>query len=177
MTNLSKIGFELWTMQNNVLFDNIYIGHSVEEAETLKKETFDLKIVAEKAEEAASEPKIDEDKPSSPTDLNFKEDPVKYIREKVELFITLAKKDPLEAAKVVPEVAGAFALTALTLIALILTSLSPAAPTQQQVKDAAKKTKGAATDAKDKAAEAVTTGAEKAQAEVQRRSGRLSSNS
>lgn len=174
---MGAIGFELWTMQNNVLFDNIYIGHSVEEAEALKKETFDVKIVAEKADEAANEPKFDEDKPSSDADLNFKEDPVKYVRAKVELFITLAKKDVLEAAKVVPEVAGGFALVALTLVAIILTVLSPAAPTQQQVKDAAKKAKGAATDAKDKAAEAVTTGAEKAQAEVQRRSGRLSNNS
>jgi calnexin len=163
-------------MQNNVLFDNIYIGHSVEEAEALKKETFDVKIVAEKADEAANEPKFDEEKPST-ADVNFKEDPVKYVRAKVELFITLAKKDVLEAAKVVPEVAGGFALVALTLVAVILTVLSPAAPTQQQVKDAAKKAKGAATDAKDKAAEAVTTGAEKAQSEVQRRSGRLSNNS
>jgi calnexin len=161
-------------MQNDILFDNIYIGHSVEDAEALKAETFDLKVAAEKAEEAANEPKIDEEKPTLPSDLNFKEDPVKYIREKVELFITLAKKDPLDAAKDVPEVAVGFGVILLTVISLLLTALSPAAPSKQQVKDAAKKAKGAAVDAKDKAAEAITTGAEKTQAEAQRRSNRIS---
>ena len=161
-------------MQNEILFDNIYIGHSVEDAEALKKETFDLKVAAEKAEEEANQPKIEEPKPSTPSNVDFKEDPVKYVREKVELFISIAKKDPLEAAKDVPEVAAAFGVIFLTLISLLLTSLSPAAPTKQQVKDAAKKAKGAAVDAKDKAAEAVTTGADKAQSEVQRRSNRIS---
>ena len=38
-------------MQSDILFDNIYIGHSVEDAEKLKVETFDVKHAIEKAEE------------------------------------------------------------------------------------------------------------------------------
>jgi calnexin len=39
---MGAVGFEIWTMQNDILFDNIYIGHSIEDAEKLRKETFDL---------------------------------------------------------------------------------------------------------------------------------------
>ncbi|EPX70576.1 calnexin Cnx1 [Schizosaccharomyces octosporus yFS286] len=34
------IGFELWTMQPNIRFSNIYFGHSIEDAERLGNETF-----------------------------------------------------------------------------------------------------------------------------------------
>ncbi|KAL2059315.1 hypothetical protein ABVK25_000607 [Lepraria finkii] len=30
---MGAIGFEIWTMQSDILFDNIYIGHSIEDAE------------------------------------------------------------------------------------------------------------------------------------------------
>lgn len=53
-----QVGFEIWTMQNDILFDNIYIGHSIEDAEKLRKETFDLKHPVEVALEEASKPKL-----------------------------------------------------------------------------------------------------------------------
>ena len=64
----------------------------------------------------------------------------------------------------------------MTLIAIIISALvgSGAAPSKEQVKAQAKKAKDAAVDAKDKAAEAVATGAEKAQAEVNKRTTRSS---
>lgn len=37
---IGAIGFELWTMTSNILFDNIYIGHSIEEAEHIGNTTF-----------------------------------------------------------------------------------------------------------------------------------------
>jgi calnexin len=37
-------------MQKDILFDNIYIGHSIADAEKLRAETFDLKVAAEKAD-------------------------------------------------------------------------------------------------------------------------------
>jgi calnexin len=49
---------------------------------------------------------------------------------------------------------------------------SGAAPSKEQVKTQAKRAKDAAVDAKDKAADAVATGAEKAQAEVNKRTTR-----
>jgi calnexin len=161
-------------MQNDILFDNIYIGHSEADAEALKKETFDLKIAAEKAVEEATKPKADEPI-KSPSELVFKDDPVLYMKEKVNLFIEVAKRDgPVEAVKFVPEVAGA----AGGLLALVLSLLfiigggAAAAPSAEQVKAQAKKAKDVAVDAKDKAAEAVATGAEKAQAEVNKRTTR-----
>ncbi|KAL5116963.1 hypothetical protein ACEQ8H_005181 [Pleosporales sp. CAS-2024a] len=170
---IGAIGFEIWTMQNDILFDNIYIGHSVADAEKLKAETFDLKIVAEKAEEEANKPKPS-DSVKSPSDLVFKDDPVRYVKEKTALFIEIAKRDPVEAIKFVPEVAGGLGVIAVTIFAIILSLvLGPgAAPSQEQIKAQAKKATSAAVEAKDKAAEAISTGAEKAQAEVNKRTTR-----
>ncbi|KAL1603861.1 hypothetical protein SLS60_005453 [Paraconiothyrium brasiliense] len=172
---IGAIGFEIWTMQNDILFDNIYIGHSIADAEKLKEETFDVKIKAEKAEEEANKPKVD-DKPKSPSDLVFKDDPVTYVKEKVNLFIDIFQRDPVEAVKFVPEVAGGLGVIVVTVLAIIVSALfgSGAAPSQEQIKAQAKKAKDAAVDAKDKAAEAVATGAEKAQAEVNKRTTRSS---
>lgn len=174
---MGAIGFEIWTMQNDILFDNIYIGHSLEDAEKLKSETFDLKIAAEKAEEEANKPKPS-DEPKSPSDLSFKDDPVTFVKEKVNLFIEIAKRDPMEAVKFVPEVAGgigALVVAILAILASVLFGGASAAPSKEQVKAQAKKAKATAADAKDKAAEAVATGAEKAQAEVNKRTTRSSS--
>ncbi|KAI9699163.1 MAG: hypothetical protein M1820_007242 [Bogoriella megaspora] len=171
---MGAIGFELWTMQNNILFDNIYIGHSVEDAEKLKAETFDVKLPVEKAEEEASKPKEPET-PKSPLDLKFTDDPVKYIKEKFDLFVTIAKRDPVEAIKFVPEIAGGLGVLAVTVLALLVGVVgagSSAAPSKGQVKDAAQKAKDSAVDAKDKVAEGVSTGAEKVQSEVNKRTTR-----
>jgi calnexin len=160
-------------MQKDILFDNIYIGHSIDDAEKLKAETFDLKHSAEKAEEEANKPKP-KDTPKSPSDLVFKDDPVLYVKEKLNLFIEIAKRDPVEAIKFVPEVAGGIGVIAVTIFAILASVLlgSGAAPSKEQLKAQANKAKKTAVDAKDKAAEAVATGAEKAQAEVNKRTTR-----
>ena len=156
------------------MFDNIYIGHSVEDAEKLKKETYDVKIVAEKAEEEKSAPKADEIK--SPSDLKFMDDPVLYVREKVELIIEIAKRDPLEAIRFVPDVAGGVGTILVLLVTIILSALggSSKAPSKEQAKEQAKKAKAKAQDAKEQAAEALSTGAENAKAEVNKRTTRSS---
>lgn len=153
-------------MQNDILFDNIYIGHSVDDAIAFRKETFDPKVKAEKAEEIANEPKWDEKKDDI-VPVDFKKDPVGFVLQKiqpyrtqVEKFVAAAKKDPLKAAQAEPKVAGGLALVLLTTIAFILTALSPAAPSKQQIKSAAEKTKTSAQQAVDKASEAVATGSE-----------------
>ena len=175
---IGAIGFELWTMSNDILFDNIYIGHSVEDATSLKAETWDVKVAAEKAEEEATKPKLDE-KPKSPSDLTFMDDPVTYVKEKVDLFLAIAKNDPVEAIKFVPEVAGGIVAVFALIVALLAAALggSGAAPSKEDVKGAAKKAADKATQAKDKVAAAVSTGAEKAQAEVQKRTTRSSEKS
>jgi calnexin len=160
-------------MQNDILFDNIYIGHSIQDAEKLAKETYHKKIALEKAEEEASAPKRSEKK--APGQSTFTEDPITYIRDKIELFVDVAKRDPVRAVKLVPEVAGGLgvlAVTALVLIVSIVTLGSGKAPSKAQVKEQAKKAKDVVVDAKDKAAEAVASGVEKVQGEVEKRTAR-----
>lgn len=161
-------------MQNNILFDNIYIGHSVEDAEKLKSQTYDIKRPIEDAEDEASKPKSS-DPPKSPSDLKFLDDPLLYVREKVELFLTIAKDSPIEAIKFVPEVAGGAGILAVTIIAIVIGSLgSKGAKPPPQVKKAAEKVKQAAVEAKDTVADAAASGAEKAQTEVNKRATRSS---
>lgn len=171
-----QIGFELWTMQNDILFDNIYIGHSEKDAAALAKETFEVKSAVEKQEEEATKPKKDEtkDTPKSPMDLKFADDPVLYVKEKLDLFITIAKRDPIQAVQFVPEVAGGLAVLVITIFALLIGAIgggAAAAPSKDQVKAKAEQAKKAAIDTKDQAAEAVSSSAKAAKSEVQQRSG------
>lgn len=161
-------------MQNDILFDNIYIGHSIEDAEKLKAETFDIKKPIEDAEDQASKPKPS-DTPKSPLDLKFLENPVLYVREKVELFLAIAKDSPIEAIKFVPEVAGGVGILAITIIAIVIGSLSSKGVTPPpQVVKAAEKVKEAAVDAKDAVVDAAVSGVEKSKAEVNKRTTRSS---
>ena len=170
---MGAIGFEIWTMQSDILFDNIYIGHSIEDADKLAAESFGVKHPVEKALADADKPKT-EDKPKSPSDLKFLDDPAFYIREKFNLFVAIAQRDPIEAVKFVPEVAGGIAAIAVTIIAVIVSVLGGgnAAPA---VKKAAGTAKDKATEAKDKTAQAVATGAEKVQGELNKRTTRSQS--
>ena len=160
-------------MQSDILFDNIYIGHSVEDAQKFADETFFEKHPIEQLLELESKPKADEKKPArSPSDLVFMEDPVHYIREKLDLFFTIAQNDPIQAIKFVPEAAGGLAAVAVTLLAVIIGVVSMSGSTPPpQVKKAAEKAKETAVDAKDKVAE----GAEQAKAEVSKRTTRSTS--
>ncbi|KHO00046.1 calreticulin [Metarhizium album ARSEF 1941] len=170
---MGAIGFEIWTMQNDILFDNIYIGHSIEDAEKLAAESFKLKHPVEKALAEADKPKED-DKPKSPSDLKFLDHPVHYVKEKLDLFLTIAKDDPVQAIKFVPEVAGGIGAIVVTLVAIVvgLIGLGGSSPA---VKDAAAAAKDEAKAAKDKVAQAVATGAEKAKGEASKRATRSQS--
>ena len=171
---MGAIGFEIWTMQSDITFDNIYIGHSVEDAAKFREETYDIKRPIEEAEEEKSKPKPSE-MPKSPSDLSFMDDPVTYVREKLELFVTIAKKDPMEAIRFMPEVAGGIGGAVALLVALLFAAVgmgSASAPSKEDIKRTAQKAKEAAVDAKDKAADAVTSGAETAKTEVNKRTTR-----
>ena len=161
-------------MQNNILFDNIYVGHSVEDAKKLADETFFKKQPVEKALEDADKPK-EEEKPKSPSDLNFLDDPKLYIQEKLDLFLTIAKNDPLEAIKFVPEIAGGLAALFVTVVALLFGLIglvsSPAPAAKKVATDVKEKAKGA----KDKVASAAATGAETSKSEATKRATRSQS--
>lgn len=162
-------------MQSDILFDNIYIGHSIEDAEKLKTETYDVKHPIETAEDEATKPKPSEDEPpKSPMDLKFMDDPVLFVREKVQLFMEIAKNNPVDAIKFVPEVAGGIGILGVTLLAIILGGVLGGPKASPQVKKAADNVKKAAVDAKDQAVDAAASGADKVQAEVNKRTTRSS---
>lgn len=164
-------------MQNDILFDNIYIGHSEADAHALAEETFKVKYDVETAAEEAEKPKKDDTPPKSPTDLVFMDDPVTYVREKVELFITIAKRDPMEAVRFVPEVAAGGAVAIVTLLLLLgglIGGGAAAAPSKDQIKAQADKAKAQAQKTKDQVADAVASGVQSAQDEVNKRTTRSS---
>ncbi|PKS11838.1 hypothetical protein jhhlp_001132 [Lomentospora prolificans] len=162
---MGAIGFEIWTMQNNIMFDNIYIGHSVEDAQKLADEAWKPKRDAEKLVEEAQKPK-EEPKPKSPEDLKFTDDPVTYVKEKLDLFFTLAKKDPIQAAQFVPEAAGGLVVVILGLVAVIVSLAS-----QGSSPSATKKTDSGAKVSKDKT-QATATGADTGKTEATKRNTR-----
>jgi calnexin len=129
---IGAVGFELWTMTKDILFDNIYIGHSIEDAEKLQKETFEIKKAIEKEEEAAKAPKA----PEPPKAVgDFKEDPMAFLKAKLEPFMAVAQRDPVGAIKAFPEVAGTLGVLLVTMFA-ILGSLITAASKPAKVKKA-----------------------------------------
>ena len=164
-------------MQSDILFDNIYIGHSVDDATALKNATFDVKHKIEAAEEEASKPpapSFDDEK--SVLDLSFTEDPVRYVREKVDLFYTMARNDPIQAVKIMPEVAGGIGVVAVTILALLIgvVTIGTSSKVQPQLKKGVEKSTEKATEAKDAVVDAATTGADKLQSEVSKRATRSS---
>lgn len=161
-------------MQNNMLFDNIYVGHSVEDAKKLADETFFKKLPIEKALEEADKPKM-EDKPKSPSDLKFLDDPKLYIQEKLDLFLTIAKSDPIEAIKFVPEIAGGLAALFVTVVALLFGLIGLASSPAPAAKKVATDVKEKAKEVKDKAASAASTGAETSKSEATKRTTRSQS--
>ncbi|CAG8797256.1 25503_t:CDS:2, partial [Racocetra persica] len=106
---IGAVGFELWTMQSNILFDNIYIGHSEEDAQELAEETWRVKYDIEKAEEAKEFPQDDIETPHTLFDTIQK-----HVNEFLEIFF----EDPWEAFKEKPEVAAG--LTVLVIILILL---------------------------------------------------------
>ncbi|KAJ3182509.1 hypothetical protein HDU85_002607 [Gaertneriomyces sp. JEL0708] len=98
---IGAIGFELWSIQNGTMFDNIYIGHSAADAQKLAQETWAIKADIEKADEPA--------KPVADADLPM----IEQIKAKVLDFINAVRQNPVEAVKSAPEVAGGLAAAAL----------------------------------------------------------------
>lgn len=104
----------------------IYIGHSVADAEAFAKETFHVKEPLEKELE-------DKDKPATPPPSpdaipeSFQSDPVQFVRGHVQRFIDVAVVDPVQAVKDFPAVAGGLAAAFFTLLG-VLAACGPFSP-------------------------------------------------
>ncbi|OJA11333.1 hypothetical protein AZE42_10516 [Rhizopogon vesiculosus] len=93
LNKIGGVGIELWTMTEDILFDNIYVGHSVDDAKALAAETYDVKKPIESALSAKKDV-IDDSDYYIPSLL---EDPVAHVRGKFALFFDAAQEDPVFA--------------------------------------------------------------------------------
>jgi len=112
---MAGIGFELWTMQNDILFDNIYIGHSQADAAQFAKETWGKKFPVEQALEDKEKPKAKDDE----FEMNWKDDPIRFVTKQIARFIELARIDLLDAFKMMPTTGGGLVVGGVTAIALL----------------------------------------------------------
>ncbi|KAG0320608.1 hypothetical protein BGZ99_004406 [Dissophora globulifera] len=142
---IGAVGFEIWTMQKDILFDNIYIGHSIADAEALAAESWEIKYASEKRQEEIANPK-----PKNAGGIpDFKEDPVGFLVGHLRDFIELAREDPMNAIHSRPIVSAAIAgAIGVSLgLALILVGLFSAVPkTTSRAAAKAKKTDEASAD-------------------------------
>ena len=183
-TPLAGVAFEWWTMQDNILVDNVYVGASEADAAAFAKATFDVKRPIEAAAEKASKPTTD-DADSAFGDLDtsdfsvpqFLADPVNYSRSKVVTFVKIASKDPIAAFKTQPQtgaVVGGFTATLIGMIGILLGLLAPKPATvKAQSKKAKEVTAKKAAELKATAvatANDVGKAAENKQAEIKQRS-------
>ncbi|ANB11923.1 calnexin [Sugiyamaella lignohabitans] len=118
---IGAVGFELWTMQNDILFDNIYIGHSVAAAEYAGNNTFLPKLFIESEEEKANAPKPLKERKQYESALEFfRDDPVGYITEVTRVFILNFFVDYKQAILNQPLVALGLATAVLSAIVAAL---------------------------------------------------------
>jgi hypothetical protein len=115
LNKIGGVGIELWTMTEDILFDNIYVGHSLEDAQKLAAETYEVKHTVEDAIKPV-EPPLSEPAAALPS---FQENPVGFIRQKVLNFVDAAKSNPFDAVKSQPETAGALAAGLFTLFGML----------------------------------------------------------
>lgn len=108
LTPLGGIGIELWTMTEDILFDNIYIGHDVAQAKAFADETFGVKRPIE-LELEGTFPEDDEEAESF----------VDQARLKFYEFVALAQQDPIAAVKTMPEVIAAAVVVLCTFVGLL----------------------------------------------------------
>jgi hypothetical protein len=87
------VGIELWTMTEDILFSNIYVGHSFDDAKVLAAETYEVK----KSLESALSSKKDIVDDSDYYIPSLFEDPVAHVRGKFALFFDAAREDPVSA--------------------------------------------------------------------------------
>ncbi|KAJ3045787.1 hypothetical protein HK097_001132 [Rhizophlyctis rosea] len=132
---IGAIGFEIWTMQDQILFDNIYIGHSIKEAEALAQESWAVKHKIESHIEEAEKPKH---APAESTKEGVAQI-IDQIKSEVLTFINRAKESPVDAVKELPHVAGPLAaLVAIPVLVALLLGGGSSAPAPKK-KGGAKK--------------------------------------
>ena len=102
-------------MTEDILFDNIYVGHSIDDAKALAAETFEVKHSLEKAADKVS---LDEEEEEL-DEVTFTENPIEFLRNKAFKFILLARADPVAAWKTDPQTGVALVGAVLTFFGML----------------------------------------------------------
>lgn len=101
---IGGLGFELWNMHRDILFDNIYLGHSVKEAEKIGNDTFIPKFEAECINEASSEtPASVQPVPPPPTFNDILEEETKSFEEVIEFIKLLFDSQVIDIKKYIAD--------------------------------------------------------------------------
>ncbi|KAG2087435.1 Calreticulin-domain-containing protein, partial [Suillus cothurnatus] len=132
--NIAGIGVELWTMTEDILFNNTYVGHSIDDAKSLAAETYEVK----KHLEAALSARKDVGDEGDYYIPLFLEDPISHIRGKIAQFLDAAREEPLSAIKAHPETGVGLAGVVFTLFGMLAALFGLIG--SQQTKPVAKKT-------------------------------------
>lgn len=103
-------------MTEDILFNNIYVGHSVDDAKAFAAETFDVKHPLEKATDKSAFSDEDE---LELDEVTFAENPVDFLRNKAFKFIALARTDPVAAFQAQPETGVALVGALLTFFGML----------------------------------------------------------
>ncbi|KAL8284036.1 hypothetical protein RQP46_005149 [Phenoliferia psychrophenolica] len=159
---IAGIGIELWSMTEDILFDNIYIGSSESDASALASETFLIKKPLEDALEEADKP---EPAPiSGDVEPDMRTQPLQWAQFKFQEFVNIAVVDPVGAVKQLPYTGAAAAAVFATLIGMMGVFFSVLLPSSKPaVKPVSKK---AATAVAAKKSDDVTPDVAVAEAEL-----------
>lgn len=138
---IGAIGIEIWTMQKNILFNNFYLGHSIEEAEAIGNATFVPKLEIEQLQEnkeKKAEMKNQERKKYSNHVDHFRDDPLDFVIELTRSFLLNMSVDPINYIKNQPAIfigcmtflfgIGAFAFGILGVIFVLVKSVVTGQP-------------------------------------------------
>jgi hypothetical protein len=102
-------------MTEDILFNNIYVGHSIDDAMSLAAETYDVKKSIEATLSAQKDVNDEGDYYIPP----FLEDPISHIRGKIAQFLDAAREDPLSAIQTYPETGVGLAGVVFTLFGML----------------------------------------------------------
>lgn len=122
---IAGLGFELWSMTDGILFDNIYLGTSEKDLEQFIAETYAVKAPVEQALEAADQAKEEAEaakgkKTSNSVDEpDMKADPVGWAKFKAQQFLDEALADPKKALVERPLTGGVLGVVFATLIGML----------------------------------------------------------
>lgn len=87
-------------MTEGILFDDIYVGHSIKDAEVLRAETWEIKHTLEEAAKATPDVEDAKEIPE------FAVDPAGFVRAKIGVFLDDARENPVGAITSHPETAA-----------------------------------------------------------------------